>query len=207
MARCCFHPVERRRKSLSHGHQNQLHNFTVLPQTLTPWANTNFAFSGWASRVSVPPSCSTNPGAEQLRRDPPNLKCWHVTDSRDSTGTSQTMFRLRNAWSLAEVVWLSLTVACGGGDSSSGSGVKRRQWRKQRQCRGETALGASFANRRYGQAEADRNALPRAGANSTRRDATTGDLTGPTNRLLRLQYAPSVARAIVADATGQWQVR
>src|ERR1039457_1804071 len=60
-------------------------------------------------------------------------------------------------------------------------GVKRRQWRKQRQGRRETALGASFANRRYGQAEADRNALPRAGANSTRRDATTGDLTGPTN--------------------------
>src|SRR5664280_903742 len=65
----------------------------VLPHPLAPWANTNFAFSGWASRVSVPPSCSTNPGAEQLRRAPPNLKCWHVTDSRDSTGTSQTMFR------------------------------------------------------------------------------------------------------------------
>ena len=72
---------------------------------------------------------------------------------------------------------------------------------------GETAHGALFANRLYGHAEADRSTLPRAGANSTRRDATTGDLTGPTNRLLRLQYAPSVARAIVADATGQWQVR
>jgi hypothetical protein len=104
-------PVERRRKSLSRGHQNQLHNFTVLPHTLAPWANTNFAFSGWASRVSVPPSCSTNPGAEQLRRDPPNLKCWHVTDSRDSTGTLQTMFRVSNAWLLAGVAWLSLTVA------------------------------------------------------------------------------------------------
>src|SRR5664280_1904893 len=27
-ARFCLHPVERRRESLSHGHQNQLHNFT-----------------------------------------------------------------------------------------------------------------------------------------------------------------------------------
>src|ERR1035441_7904678 len=104
-------PVERRRDSLSHGHQNQLHNFTVQPHPLAPWANTNFAFSGWARRVSAPPSCNTNPGAEQLRRALPNLKCWHVTDSRDSTGTSQTMFRLRNAWLLAEVVWLSLAVA------------------------------------------------------------------------------------------------
>ena len=44
-------------------------------------------------------------------------------------------------------------------------GVKRRQWRKQRQGRRETALGASFANRRYGQAEADRNTLQCAGTN------------------------------------------
>ena len=41
----------------------------------------------------------------------------------------------------------------------------------------------------------------------TQRDATTGDMTDPDERLRRLQHAPSVADAIVADATGQRHVR
>jgi hypothetical protein len=47
----------------------------------------------------------------------------------------------------------------------------------------------------------------RAAANSTRRDAATGDMTNPDERLLRLQHASSVAGATAADATGQWHVR